>query len=357
MTPRAAVGALARPFRDPAEPLAGLLFWLPGALGIAVYHGFAGDMKPVGALGCGILFAIMLPGLASYLLRSVESRAMGRRPPVPGIESFLPFSGERRLFPLLPVAALVLPWLPAVQGTASPAAWLALAAALPLLPLNGMLLAITDSPVASLSPVALWQLARRLWPAWLWLLPAEGAAIVTVALAAVAGAPGWLLLLLAIAWLLALASLCGALLATVDVAAETAIAAPLMPDAGQVDRATEVERRRVLDHAYGLVSRGNRAGGFAHIAAHSATEPDPLAADLWFFEALWRWDLGEVPLFYAQSLLTRLLDAGDLVDAMKVTLRCLRSNPRFRPHPADLPRLREAALALGNDDVAAALGP
>lgn len=357
MTPRAAAAALTGAFRDPAQPLAGLLFWLPGAAGLAMYHGFTGSLRPVGVLGCALLFAIMLPGLAAYLLRLVEARALGRRPPVPGIDSFLPFSGERRLFPLLPVGLLAAPWLLVTQGGPPAALWLTLPAGALLLPFHGMLLAITDSPLASLSPAGLWRLARRLWPAWLWLLAVEAAAAATLVMAAVAGAPDWLLLLVVIGFLLVLANLCGALLATLDVAAETAIAPALSPRQGEVDRAADRERRQVLDHAYGLVSRGNRAGGFAHIAEHTATEIDPLAADLWFFEALWDWDLGEVPLFYAQSLLTRLLDAGDRVAAMKVTLRCLGANPRFRPHAADLPRLRATARELGNDDVAAALGP
>lgn len=354
MTPRAAAGALAAPLRDPAQLLAALVFWLPGAAGLALYHGFRGDLQPVGLLGCVVLFAIMLPGLAAYLLRLVECRALGRPLAVPGIESFLPFSGQRRLLPLLPVALLAAPWL--MPSAPRAALWLTVPAGGLLLPFFGMLLAMTDAPLSSLSPAGLWRLARRLWPAWLWLLPAEAAALGTLALAVAGGAPGWLTLLATMLWLLAIANLSGALLAMLDVRQETAIPAPPAADARRVGKAVEAERRRVLDHAYGFVSRGNRTGGFAHIAQHVATESDPLAAELWFFEALWRWDLGEVPLFYAQALLTRLLDAGERVAAMKVTLRCLRANPRFRPLPADLPRLREAALELGNDEVAAALG-
>lgn len=355
MTAREAGAALLEPLRDASQLMSGLLFWLLPALGLAVYEGYAGRFRLFAAGALAVALALSVPGLVGYLLRIVESRALGRRLEAPGIESFLPFSGERRWLPLVPAAALIALW----QGLDE--RWPLLAAVLPvvlgavLLPLHAMLLAITATPLSSVSPPALTRLARRLWPAWLWLPTAIGAAATTLRLASAAGLPGPLLLICAILWLLALASLCGALLATLPVAAEIGIAPPALPDARAQSAAIERQRLQVLDHAYGFVSRGNRAGGFAHIEQQVAAENDPLQADLWYFDALWHWDLGDVPLYYAQSLLTRLLDAGDAIAAMKVTLRCLRANPRFRPYPADLPRLREAAAALGNDEVVAAL--
>jgi len=117
------------------------------------------------------------------------------------------------------------------------------------------------------------------------------------------------------------------------------------------------QREQVLNHAYGLISRGNNKGGFAHIGEYVMKEPDRVNAEVWFFHAMLRWDVGDAPLFYAQRLLTDLLDAGHDTAAMKVCLRCLEENPYFRPRLEDVPRLRQVAERLGNDEVARALPP
>lgn len=124
-----------------------------------------------------------------------------------------------------------------------------------------------------------------------------------------------------------------------------------------LDAHTLKHRKNALDHAYGMISRGNRDGGFAVLDEYSRTEEQRVAAEIWFFHAMLSWNLGDVPLFYAQRLLGDLLDAGAETAAMKVCLRCLQQNPAFRPHLDDVPRLRATALKLGNTDVAAALPP
>lgn len=124
-----------------------------------------------------------------------------------------------------------------------------------------------------------------------------------------------------------------------------------------LDAGTIKKREHALNHAYALISRGNRRGGFAHLDSYAATEPERVAAELWFFNAMLRWDLGDAPLFYAQELLGDLLDAHEDTAAMKVCLRCLQENPAFRPKLDDVPRLRAAALKLGNLEVANALPP
>lgn len=117
------------------------------------------------------------------------------------------------------------------------------------------------------------------------------------------------------------------------------------------------QREHALNHAYGIISRGNRAGGFAVLDNYAATESQRVAVEVWFFQAMLEWNLGDVPLYYAQRLLGDLLDAGEETAAMKICLRCLQQNPAFRPDLDDVPRLREVAMRLGNHDVANALPP
>ncbi|MBT8084961.1 MAG: membrane protein insertion efficiency factor YidD [Woeseia sp.] len=117
------------------------------------------------------------------------------------------------------------------------------------------------------------------------------------------------------------------------------------------------QRKLALARAYNFISRGNREGGFVHLDQYAAQEPRRAAAELWFFHEMLHWKLGDVPLFYAQRLLGDLLDAGEDTAAMKICLRCFQQNPAFRPRLDDVPRLRAAALKLGNRDVADALPP
>lgn len=143
----------------------------------------------------------------------------------------------------------------------------------------------------------------------------------------------------------------------VPLAAEPAVAPQSALAREVLDAQTLKQRKNALDHAYGIISRGNRAGGFAVLNDYAATEPRRVAVEAWFFHAMLEWNLGDVPLYYAQRLLGDLLDAGEETAAMKVCLRCLQQNPAFRPDLDDVPRLREVAKRLGNRDVANALPP
>ena len=350
MSPRAALAALASPLTQPVLLLAALGFYAIVAVGLALYALFSGAFYLLGLVVLGIALAVAVPAWLGYLLKLIESRALGRSPPVAELDLFLPGGSGRQLFPLVPLALLL--GAGALLGSASPALAAAVVGALAVawLPGHFMLLALTNSPLASVNPLALWRLYRRLWPGVLWLPAALAVAVATLA----ADLPFALDAALAVLWGLALASLAGELLASLDVAAETDIAPPVAARPGTEETRTLAARTRVLNHAYGLISRGNRDGGFRHIEHYLATDPDPGAADLWFFAELWHGELGEAPLFYAQGLLRRLLAAGEDTAAMKVTLRCLAANARFRPHAEDLPALLAAAEALGNRDVLAA---
>ena len=349
MSPRELLAALAAPVVQPVLLLAALGFLALVALGLGLLALFGGTFYLLGWIGFGVVLLVAAPAFAGYLLQLIDALALPRERPVAELDLFLPGGRGRRLFPFLPLAALAGLYLALGSRVPEFAAPLTAVLAVAFLPGQIALFALTASPLASLDPRGHWRLARRIGPAAAWL----PACLLLAGLSFVAGPPPLAAAALAIYWGLAFATLAGRLLGRLDVAAETSIAPPLESDPRKADLRA---RTRALNHAYGFISRGNRDGGFRHLAQQVAADADPTGADLWYFDALWQGELGEAPLFYARELLPRLLADGRQVEAMKVTLRCLAANPRFRPEDADLPALVAAAEALGNREVLAALG-
>ncbi|MGH8221942.1 MAG: hypothetical protein ACREQZ_03115, partial [Woeseiaceae bacterium] len=76
----------------------------------------------------------------------------------------------------------------------------------------------------------------------------------------------------------------------------------------------------------------------------------------WFIDRMLRWENADAALYLAQSWLTRLLDGGADLQAIKLTTQCLHHNPRFRPSPADRQRLIEMLGRHGRADLQAAMG-
>ena len=128
---------------------------------------------------------------------------------------------------------------------------------------------------------------------------------------------------------------------------------PVPEEADPNDEALKLDRERagVLNHAYGLLSRGNRDGGLRHIDAFLQKSGAILADAEWFFENMLLWEQRDPALFFAQRYLTLLLDRDETVKALKVLHRCGLENPRFRPATADRARLKELIDAHGRDDL------
>ena len=102
-------------------------------------------------------------------------------------------------------------------------------------------------------------------------------------------------------------------------------------------RHTELARRRTqaLSDAYGLVSRGNRPGGFAELRQYLEQEEDPLDARIWFFTRMADWEDPGPALGFGADLIGRLVAARDLFGAHKVLLRCRHLDPGFAPAASD----------------------
>lgn len=305
-----------------------------------------------GVLGLFLLF-LVIPAVFRYQMIILEARARGAAPASLDAEFFNWFGNAWTLFPVL--VAVLLAWATLVVNTNLGAAWavLLIVFASVFFPASVAVLAITRSPLQSLNPIALGRLLRRckatFWMASVFLL----LSVWVVSLAATL--PMMLGNLVMLFLLSALFSLTGSLIEPYGLVADVSI-----PDAlqrGELEIAADVEKERtaVLNHAYGFVSRGNRAGGFRYVTEWLAGSSDPVAAWAWFFERMLQWEDQEHALFFAQLYIHDMLQHGEKIPALKVILRCRMINERFRPLREDLAAAIAAAEASGNIELAAVL--
>jgi hypothetical protein len=146
-------------------------------------------------------------------------------------------------------------------------------------------------------------------------------------------------------------SMTGAVLHTKDVAMQVTIEDPLEPTADDIARDLDNERRKVANHAYGFVSRGNREGGFAHVRQWLEKEADLAEAYRWFFHEMLTWENKDPALFFAQEYLGGLLESEMENEALKLISRCLHENPRWRPLPENRDEVHELAARHGRQDL------
>jgi hypothetical protein len=123
------------------------------------------------------------------------------------------------------------------------------------------------------------------------------------------------------------------------------------PATEQLDAELTRDRTKALNHAYGFVSRGNRAGGLQYLYRWIENEVYIDAAYRWFFEQMLKWESTEAALVFAQTYLSRLLKQRREIEALKLMNRCLFENKRFKPLPEDMGAALAAAERQGNDDL------
>jgi hypothetical protein len=151
--------------------------------------------------------------------------------------------------------------------------------------------------------------------------------------------------------LFAFFALMGGLIRPLQLDREVDIPLPQAPDEAQEGRQLEKERTTALNHAYGFISRGNRASGLEHVYAWLADDPDPETAWPWFAEQMLRWELNDAALLFAQQYLGRLLNRGEHIAAVKLMLRCRLLNGAFRPLPEHTELALTAAEACQADEL------
>lgn len=300
----------------------------------------------------GIWLAIViLPAYFRFLIDVLESRMSGREVDPPSIEMFNWIAGAWTLMPLVILIGITWGTIVTYQAFGETATWILGIVLLTLYPASMAVLAITHSALASINPLNIINLIRECGPAYPIAPLTIGAMTVLLYLLARSGLPAFAISIGEIYLFFLTFSLTGAIVADTDVNQQIDIPDPIEPDADAVDALTERVRTKILDHAYGLVSRGNRAGGLAHIETY--IEDAALRSDEyhWFFEEMLRWEDTDPALMLGQYYLSHLLDMGDRATALKLMSRCYLENPRFRPLPEDRPRSLELVREQGRDDL------
>lgn len=295
---------------------------------------------------------LILPSLFHYLMRILDARAKGRDPGPLEVDDLYWFQRAWSLFMIVHVAILVYV-IYSVGGRFGLAAMFGATMLLAaVIPASLAVLAITRSPLECLNPVAVAGLITRTGTSY-WLLP-------TYFLAAgfVIWWLGTLLLsdflveLISFYLVLVFFAMTGAVVQPHQFQDEVDIYDPVEPGQDVLDANLLQERTSALNHAYGFISRNNRAGGFQHIESWLQQDPDPESAWAWFFDQMLHWEMKDPALVFAQSYLSRLLHDGDHAAAIKVMLRCQLENGAFAPLPEDMELALQAAERCQNQEMA-----
>lgn len=334
---------IGREFVYPLTNVSVLLSWL--LLFLVIEFAVKG-----GVLGL-LLLLLVLPSLFRYLMRILDARAKGQDPGPLAVDDLLWFGNAWSLFVIVHIAVLIYAtyYLGSRFGLA---AMLAVATLLAVvIPASLAVLAITRNPVECLMPRSIGGLIHRCGAGY-WILPSYfvGTGSLTWWLST-GRISDFRLELLATYLVFAFFALIGAVVRPHQFHDEVGILDPVEPDQETADEQLQMERRAVLNHAYGFISRDNRAGGFKHIRDWLERDPEPDGAWQWFFDQMSRWEINEPALVFAQTYLSRLLHDGDYVAAVKVMLRCRLINEAWKPLPDDRELAIEAAEHCGNDEL------
>jgi hypothetical protein len=284
------------------------------------------EFAAFGSLMGLFLAMLILPSLFHYLMRLLDARAKGKEPGPLEVEDLMWFNGAWSLFISASLLAAVVPASLAV-------------------------LAITRSPLESLNPRAVGGLIGRTGSDY-WILPTYflAAGFIMQWIGSLQW-PDFVVEFIGFYLTLVFFSLTGAVVQPHDFHEEVDIYDPVEPDRADVDANLLKERTSVLNHAYGFVSRDNRAGGFKHIESWLQRDPDPETAWAWFFDQMMRWETKYPALLFGQSYLKQLLHEGEHATAVKVMMRCRQENDAFAPLAEDIELAREAARTCGNEDL------
>ncbi|MCJ7557543.1 MAG: hypothetical protein MUP90_11625 [Gammaproteobacteria bacterium] len=318
LTLRDAIYELTYPLRDVAMLLELIVFWV--LFTIAIFAGL---------LGLWLLVAIV-PAFFQYLLVVMQARAHGKEAPAVDVELF---SWAQKLWSLFPMALVTL----AAAGVyflvkAGHGAWAVLAAALAVmvLPLSLAVLTTTHSALQCLRPSQLWLVARGWGRHYALVLVVSMVGALLAYLALEFDFPLVFLGLFILYGFLLVASVGGHAMAIQDVPIEVSIPDPVFPSAQELLKKVNQVRTRTLNHAYGMVSRGNRAGGVRHVLGDIQDSPDQVESSYWFFTEMLRWESTDAACLIGQRLISLLLAEQRDQEAIKTLVRCRHANQEFK---------------------------
>jgi hypothetical protein len=309
------------------------------------------EFAAFGSLMGLFLAMLILPSLFHYLMRLLDARAKGKEPGPLEVEDLMWFNGAWSLFMIFHLAVVI--YAIYIFGSLYKVAGLFISASLlaAVVPASLAVLAITRSPLESLNPRAVGGLIGRTGSDY-WILPTYflAAGFIMQWIGSLQW-PDFVVEFIGFYLTLVFFSLTGAVVQPHDFHEEVDIYDPVEPDRADVDANLLKERTSVLNHAYGFVSRDNRAGGFKHIESWLQRDPDPETAWAWFFDQMMRWETKYPALLFGQSYLKQLLHEGEHATAVKVMMRCRQENDAFAPLAEDIELAREAARTCGNEDL------
>ncbi|MCG8370787.1 MAG: hypothetical protein MJA32_09785 [Proteobacteria bacterium] len=276
-----------------------LLVWLAGAAGVM-----------------GLWLAVVVvPAVFRYLLLLLEARARGRGALPPGDGFFDRAHGVWTLFPA--VVAVAAGW--AAYAAYSSAGTVAMLAVLGvcgfIYPAVLAVLAITHSPLQSVNPIALYRFLHETGASY--LIAPSYLLLIALLIAMTRDIAPPLRSLLEMFLLFSLHSVIGSMVESKGTVDDVYIADAVEPGAKGISSDIEKSRTAVLDHAYGFVSRDNRAGGFKHIIGEIDKDPDPAAAWVWYFDKMLGWEDRNHALFFARHYVRDVLRRGEHVAAVK----------------------------------------
>ena len=305
-----------------------------------------------GALGLWLAI-VVVPAYLRYLTMIADARAMDRDAPPPSIEYFTLVGNAWTLFPVVPVVLLGFLVVESMQAFGAVAALIVALLGGVVVPAIIGVLVITHSPLQSVDPRAIGSFIRGCGASYAY---APLAAILVVAVPIMLDfLPVWARSLMEVYLLAAFFAVVGAVTRSAGLMDEVELPDGVLPDPDDTLAAEVADRTRVLNHAYGFLSRGNRDGGLEHIYTSLRNDPDPDEAWRWYLEQMLRWEDTYPGLLLAQQYLGRLLANGEQVAAVKLMLRCGSVDEAFRPLGPDLPAAIAAAEACNNPELAGAL--
>jgi hypothetical protein len=311
------------------------------------------SVTTLGMMGIALaifLLATIVPPYFRYLLILLEARANGKDAPALDAELFGMANKLWSLTPLVLIALLI--WGGIVISDHA-LMWVILYAATILIsiPASLAILAITHSPLQSLNPVAIFRMILVCGPAY-FLIPVLVVAMtfLPAGLGSV-GIPSFFVDLVIIYQTILIFTLTGKLLHAKGVVFDLEFDEPLEATPAGVARDLEKERQKTVNHAYGIISRGNREGGFAHIKRWIQSESDIDAASAWFFKAMMKWENKDAALFFAQIYLAHLLYHDYDAQALKLISTCLHEESRWKPAAGDLQHVLDLAEKYHRDDL------
>ena len=297
------------------------------------------------------MFVVTLVPFLGYLMRLLEARAHNKAVPAFDAELMALIGNGWAIFPL--VIAVLLFWLQFLlaQKVSVSVANLFIVVAGVFYPASLGVLSITRAPLQGLNPFALANFIKSSGSDYVLLVATLAVAAGGLYLFGRSGISPFLLKLGLVYGAFLLYSLTGAVVGGHRLADEVHIPDPLTATADQTREELLRDRQGIIGHAYGFLSRGNRAGGLAHIQSHIDGENDQDEAYKWFFNEMLKWENSDAALFFAQAYLHRLLLQQNEAAALKLLSQCLHANAQFRPAAADRDDVTEVVERHGRSDL------